>query len=110
LFKSFVRADRDCDGWVVVVSGVVQRAKGSHTVHNGTNDLVNPAGACGISGGEPGSESRSEVLLDGLESAPRRNRLAESCSPYRPGNPAIGAPASAIDSRFEVVRVVWRTS
>lgn len=63
----------------------------SHTVDDGTDDLVDLAALGDISAGEASSQRRSEVLLDGLEGANRRP--AEGGGPQRP------VDAAAIPSR-----------
>lgn len=54
----------------------------SHTVDDGTDDLVDLAALGDISAGEASRQRRSEVLLDGLEGAKRRP--AEGGGPQRP--------------------------
>lgn len=55
----------------------------SHTVDDGTDDLVDLAALGDISAGEASRQRRSEVLLDGLEGGAKR-RPAEGGGPQRP--------------------------
>ena len=62
------------------------RKKFSHTVNNGTNDLMDLAifcGACSISACESSRQSWRKALPDGLEGTLNCGR-AGKCSPERP--------------------------
>jgi hypothetical protein len=62
----------------------------SRTVNNGTDNLMYLARPGGLAAGESSCESRSEVLLDGLEGTLNRCRSAEG-RPQRPLEAAISS-------------------